>query len=249
VCKAILVDWPGRILRAACGVIASLAVVIYTLVLVPAIVLLSVRSRRDADAVAILWSRLVLWTSFVRVESVGRARVPRGGSCVLVANHESYLDICGLINALGAFPRFVAKKELLRVPVVGQGIVALKQIVIDRDDPEGAKEAIERAMRALPDGVQVCFFAEGTRSATGRIGPFKKGAVALALQTGLPLVPVSIRGTRELMPKGSPIVYPGGTIHVVFGEPIATAGMSFDQRDALTAEVRDAVIRGYDQAR
>jgi len=240
--------WPVRILRFAYGVIASLAVVIYTLVVVPPIVLVSLRSRRGADGLAMLWSRLVLWTSLARVESVGRGQLPRGGSCVLVANHQSYLDICGLASALGAFPRFVAKKELLRVPVLGQGIVALGQIVIDRQDPEGAKGAIDRAMRALPDGVQVCFFAEGTRSVNGRIGPFKKGAVALALQTGLPLVPVSIRGTRELMPKGSPIVYPGGTIRVVFAKPIPTAGMSFDHRELLTAEVRDAVIRGYDQA-
>jgi 1-acyl-sn-glycerol-3-phosphate acyltransferase len=238
--------WLAGNLRVLWGCAASAAIVLYTLFIGPFLVLASFGSRRLADAAAMLWCRLVLWTAAVRVESVGRANLPANGSYILVANHQSYLDPCGLVRALGSVPRFVTKRELCAVPVFGQAVRALGQIVIDRSDPESAKRTIEAAAQTLPGGVQVCFFAEGTRSVDGSIGPFKKGAVVLGLQTGLPLVPVSISGSRHLMSKGSLVVRPGGRIRVVFGTPVPTAGAPFERRDALTAALRDAVIRAFD---
>jgi 1-acyl-sn-glycerol-3-phosphate acyltransferase len=233
-------------LRTVRGCAASAAVVLYTLLIAPYIVLVSLFSWRLADAAAMLWCRLVLWTAAIRVESAGRANLPRSGSYILVANHQSHLDSCALVCALGSVPRFVTKMELGAVPVFGNAVRALGQIVIDRADPESAKRVIDAAARVLPGGVQVVFFAEGTRSVDGSIGPFKKGAVVLGLQTKLPLVPVSISGARRLMPKGSMIVRPGGRIRVVFGTPVPTAGEPFERRDALTARLRDAIIRDFD---
>ena len=238
--------WLPAQLRILWGCVASAAIVLYTLLIGPPLVLLSFASRRLADAAAMLWCRLVLWTAAARVESIGRSNLPENGSYILVANHQSYLDPCGLVRALGSVPRFVTKMELSAVPVFGHAVRALGQIVIDRADPEGAKRTIDAATRTLPGGVQVCFFAEGTRSADGSIGPFKKGAVVLGLQTGLPLVPVSISGSRNLMPKGSLIVRPGGRIRVVFGPPMPTAGVPFERRDALTDGLREAVVRSFD---
>jgi len=220
--------------------------VLYTLVLGLVVIPLAFVHPRAADSLALLWCRLILWTAGVHVDAVGKDQLPETGSYILVANHQSYFDICGLVTTLGRPPRFVTKKELVRVPVFGQALRALGQIIIDRRDPEGAKRAIEAAMRLLPRGVQVCFFAEGTRSSGGRIGQFKKGAAAFGIQTGLPLVPVSISGTRKLMPKGSFMIRPGGRIRIVFGKPVTTQGVPFEQCDALSRQLREFVIREFD---
>jgi 1-acyl-sn-glycerol-3-phosphate acyltransferase len=234
------------VLRVVWGVGADLAVTLYTLLVAAPLILASYVAPGVAEWLAVRWCRLVLWTAAVRVEASGRERLPARGSYILVANHQSYFDICALVEVLGKLPRFVTKRELARIPVFGQSIRALRQIIIDRSDPESAKRAIERAVRALPGGVQVCFFAEGTRSSDGRIGPFKKGAVAMGLTTGLPLIPVSISGTRKVMPKGSWYVRPGANVRVVFGEPILTQGVPLEQRDAINARLRDLVVREFD---
>jgi 1-acyl-sn-glycerol-3-phosphate acyltransferase len=236
----------GALIRTIWGVGADAAMVLYTLVLGVVVILLAFIRPRTADWMALLWCRLILWTSGVRVDAVGKDNLPNEASYILVANHQSYFDVFGLVSVLGEPPRFVTKKELQRIPVFGQALRALGQIVIDRGDPEGAKRAIDAAARELPGGVKVCFFAEGTRSPDGRIGPFKKGAVALGLQTALPLVPVSISGTRKLMPKGSFLIRPGGRIRIVFGKPVVTRGVPFEERDALTAQLRDFVVREFD---
>lgn len=236
------------VLRRGWGVVADLAIVLYTVVMVPPLVLLSYIFPRGAEWIALVWCRLVLFTSGAKVEAVGIECLPERGSYILVANHQSYFDICALVQVLSKIPRFVTKRELARVPLFGQGLRALRQIIIDRGDPEAAKHAIDAAVRALPGGVQVCFFAEGTRSVDGGIGPFKKGAVVLGVMTGLPLIPVSISGTRKFMPKGGMIIRPGGRIRIVFGEAILTRGVSVERRDALNERLRDAVVRNFDAA-
>jgi 1-acyl-sn-glycerol-3-phosphate acyltransferase len=229
------------------GLAADVAVILYTLILVPPLVLAAYVAPRLSERIAIHWCRTVLWTAGAVVEVAGKERLPARGSFILVANHQSYFDICALVEVLGKLPRFVTKQELTRIPFFGQAVRALGQIVIDRADPESAKRAIDRAMRTLPGGVQVCFFAEGTRSIDGRIGTFKKGAVALGIVTGLPLIPVSISGTRKFMPKGSAIVRPGGRIRVVFGEPVLTQGVPFEHRDDLNLRLWSLVVREFDQ--
>jgi 1-acyl-sn-glycerol-3-phosphate acyltransferase len=237
-----------RILVVPWGVLVDLAVILYTLVLASSTVIASYVAPQAADTIAWLYCRLVLWTAAARVDTQGRERLPERGSYILVANHQSYFDICALVVALGKIPRFVTKQELARIPIFGHALRALRQIIIDRADPESARRAIDRAMRVLPGGAQLCFFAEGTRSTDGRIGPFKKGAVALGLVTGLPLIPVSISGTRKFMPRGAALVRPYGQIRLVFGEPVLTQGVAFERRDELNDRLRDLVVRAFDPA-
>jgi 1-acyl-sn-glycerol-3-phosphate acyltransferase len=238
----------ARLLRLAWGAAADAAVVLYTILIAPPLVAASYVAPRVAEWLAMRWCRLVLWTAGARIETGGTERLPARGSYILVANHQSYFDICALVCVLGKVPRFVTKEELTRVPLFGRAVRALGQIVIDRGNPDAAKHAIDRAVRTLPGGVQICFFAEGTRSIDGRIGPFKKGAVALGLMTGLPLIPVSISGTRKFMPKGSALVRPGGRVRIVFGEPVLTQGVPFEHREALNHRLRELVSREFDPA-
>jgi 1-acyl-sn-glycerol-3-phosphate acyltransferase len=232
--------------RALWGVFADIAIVLYTLVIGSLVILASYVRPTVIERLATLWCDLVLWTSGARVDVIGGEQVPVDRSCILVANHQSDLDICALVHVLRTLPRFVTKKELMRIPVFGRAVRAARQIVIDRADPESAKHAIEEATRGLPGGVRLCFFAEGTRSKDGRIGRFKKGAAEIGLETGLPLVPVSISGTRKFMPKGAIILRPGGRIRIAFGPPVPTHGRSIEDREALTARLRDFVVREFD---
>jgi len=236
----------ARLLQLAWGLAADVAVVLYTILLAPPIVVAAYVAPAASEWLTRQWCRLVLWTTAAQVETAGMERLPARGSYILVANHQSYIDICALVQVLGKLPRFVTKEELTRIPFFGQAVRASGQIVIDRANPDAAKRAIERAVRTLPGGVQVCFFAEGTRSVDGQIGPFKRGAVALGLMTGLPLIPVSISGTRKFMPKGSVLVRPGGRIRIVFGEPILTQGVPFENREALNLRLRNLVTREFD---
>lgn len=240
---------PGaRLLRLAWGLAVDAAVVLYTLLIAPPLVAAAYVAPSVSEWLARRWCRLVLWTAAARIQTVGMERLPARGSYILVANHQSYFDICALVCVLGKVPRFVTKEELTRIPLFGQAVRALGQIVIDRSNPDAAKRAIDRAVRTLPGGVQVCFFAEGTRSVDGRIGRFKRGAVALGLMTGLPLIPVSISGTRKFMPKGRALVRPGGRIRIVFGEPVLTQGVPFEDRETLNLRLRDLVTREFDPA-
>jgi 1-acyl-sn-glycerol-3-phosphate acyltransferase len=235
-----------RVLRLAWGAVADVAIVLYTILVAPPLVAAAYVAPSVSEWFAMLWCRLVLWTTAAHIETAGMERLPARGSYILVANHQSYFDICALAHVLGKLPRFVTKEELTRIPFFGQAVRASGQIVIDRANPDAAKRAIERAVRTLPGGVQICFFAEGTRSVDGRIGPFKRGAVALGLMTGLPLIPVSISGTRKFMPKGSALVRPGGRIRIVFGEPVLTQGVPFENREILNVRLRELVTREFD---
>jgi 1-acyl-sn-glycerol-3-phosphate acyltransferase len=244
--RAVVRDGRREIGRLLVSLVVDAAIVLYTLVIGSAVIVAAAVSQRAVDWLGALWCRLIVWTCAARIEVVGLERLPRGRSYVLVANHQSNFDIWALVSVLRMPPRFIAKHELLRLPVFGWALRVSGQIVIDRADPESAKVAINRATRALPEGMCLCFFAEGTRSADGRIGAFKKGAVALALMTGLPLVPVSISGTRKFLPKRGRLVRPGGRVRIVFGEPVETAGLTLEARDELNERMREQVYAAFD---
>ena len=137
--------------------------------------------------------------------------------------------------------RFAAKTELWKHPVVGAVLDTLGMVPIDRDRPDRAIESLNRAGAERPSLV---IFPEGTRSRTGALLPFRKGAFVLAIATGLPIVPVVCRGTRRLMPRGSRLTVVPGDVEIVIEAPIPTAGLTYDDRDALAARVR-AVIEQH----
>jgi 1-acyl-sn-glycerol-3-phosphate acyltransferase len=147
------------------------------------------------------WATWVLRRVEARMDVVGMDRVDWSKPHVVVSNHQSTLDIFPLIAYIPS-GRFVVKKEVLAFPIIGPACRDGAQIVIDRADHAQAMRAIRRGMQSWPD-CNLIFFAEGTRTLDGRLKPFKRGAFAIAKETGLSIVPVAITGTFDALPKGS----------------------------------------------
>jgi 1-acyl-sn-glycerol-3-phosphate acyltransferase len=199
-------------------------------------------SRRLAWRFAKARARTLSRLLGVNVHLRGLEHVAGGGSFVYAPNHQSHLDILALLGYLPGRTRFAAKRELWRHPVVGGVLDTLGMVPIDRDHPE---DAIERLRRAAADRSSFVIFPEGTRSRTGALLPFKKGAFVLAIGAQLPIVPVICRGTRRLMPRGSRLAVVPGDVEIVLEAPIPTTGLGYDDRDALAAQVRAAIERHH----
>jgi 1-acyl-sn-glycerol-3-phosphate acyltransferase len=186
------------------------------------------------------WSRWVTSFAGVKIIVENRAHLVPGQPYVFMANHASSLDIWAVFVAIPRRVRLIAKKQLARIPFFGWVMWAGRFIFIDRQNGVAARRSIDEAGRRIHDGDSVLLFPEGTRSRDGTLGPFKKGGFHLAIKAGVPIVPVALRGTRALMPAGS-ILLRSGTMTVVIGEPIATQGLSDDERTTLDERVRSAV--------
>jgi 1-acyl-sn-glycerol-3-phosphate acyltransferase len=192
------------------------------------------------DEAARRWGRKQLAAARVTVSTVGFEHVPRDRPVVFVSNHQSWFDILALASLLPHSVRFVSKKELATIPVLGQAMRNAGHIFIDRENRQRAFGAYEEASRVIRGGMSAVVFVEGTRSRTGNLLPFKKGPFVLAIAAQVPVVPVYCAGTFEIMPKGTMWVRPR-PVTVLFGEPIATEGLAYDDREKLLRQVR-AVI-------
>lgn len=193
-------------------------------------------------AVGRAWGRSVLDASGVRVTVSGGEGIEPGRPYVFMANHQSNYDIPVLLGHLPVEFRWLAKKELFRIPLFGRAMTAIGSIAIDRGDRESAFGSLRRAADVLARGIPMMIFPEGTRSPNGPMLPFKKGGFMLAIGSGAPIVPVAIRGTRAVMPKGRWLIT-GGEVALVIGKPMATAGMGPDHRDGLMQQVREALVQ------
>jgi 1-acyl-sn-glycerol-3-phosphate acyltransferase len=203
------------------------------------------RSGRPVDVLGRLWSRWIVRVCGIDLQVEGRERLQPGQSYVLISNHLSNFDIWCTLASMPFTVRFVAKKELLRLPVFGQALALSDHIVIDRQDPDAAIEKINAAAARAPDGIGILFYAEGTRSRDGTVHEFKKGGVSLALRAGLPIVPMSVSGTRKFLPRGCAVIRPGGRVHIALAEPIPTADVPFERRDELNERIRAVVVSNF----
>jgi 1-acyl-sn-glycerol-3-phosphate acyltransferase len=186
------------------------------------------------------WSRGVLASAGVRVRVRARATLDPKRSYVVMPNHLSMVDIWAVFVAVPIPLRFIAKKQLGRIPLFGWAMRAGRFIFIDRQNATSARRTIDLAADRIRAGSSVVIFPEGTRSRDGRLGPFKKGGFHLAINSGADIVPVAIRGSREVMPRGAALIRPG-VVDVEIGEPISTAGLGPDDREALLEKVRARV--------
>ncbi|MEJ2678802.1 MAG: lysophospholipid acyltransferase family protein [Gemmatimonadota bacterium] len=209
--------------------------------------LLHVRGR-FYDFAGRTWSRWILWSAGTRVQVDGGENARRDRPCVLVGNHQSWFDVLAVASSLPRPFHFVAKKELAAVPLWGAAWKAAGHISIDRSDHESAIESLDQAGRQMKaQNAAVVIFPEGTRSVTGELQEFKKGAFMLALRAGVEMVPFGVGGSRVVLPKGQWRVRPG-TIIVRFGEPVQTTGLGEDDRDRLIQDVRGRIRNLRDEA-
>ena len=158
---------------------------------------------------------------------------------VVVANHQSMLDIL-LLSHIPREMKWVGKEELFRIPWIGWMLRLTGDIAVKRGDAESGTEALGKARAYLARGMSVMFFAEGTRSKTGKLLPFKSGAFRLAIDAGVPVLPVAVQGTAEGMPKGSPWVRPCDAWARIL-EPVPTAGLAPDDATKLRDLVRGRI--------
>ena len=198
------------------------------------------RLSRIADRLTAEWASHILRGSGIRLRVRNRDRLGRGRGQILIANHQSMFDIFVLGGAVGDKVSFVGKKEVSSIPLVGAAWEKVGNIAIDRSNRRAAIASLERANDLLQDGWTIIMFPEGTRSENGSLGSFKKGAFVLAISQQVPIVPVAIAGTREIMRKGGRRIRPG-EVTVVVGEPVSTRGLENHDRNRLAQECRAAV--------
>lgn len=201
--------------------------------------------REDVDAKARWFARQVVELLEVDLHVTGAERVPPGRAYVYTSNHQSHLDIPMLYASLPSPTlRMLAKKELFEIPVWGKALRAAEFVEVDRKNHARAIESITRAADLIRDGVSVWLAAEGTRSFDGKIGPLKKGGFHLATATQTPIVPVAIRGTIGILPRGTKAMQKGKRVDVTIGAPIPVEGRSLDD---LAAEVRSFLIENVER--
>ncbi len=174
----------------------------------------------------------------VRIEVHGREHLQAGRNYIFMSNHASNLDPPVLIPVIPGRCSVLVKKELFRVPVLGTGMRLGELVPVDRGDHEAAIESVQAAMKVLGKGFHMVIYPEGTRSSDGRLLPFKKGPFHLAMDSGAPVVPVTILGTYESWPKTRFALRPG-TAAVIFHPPIDPH--DFSDRDALMKTVMETI--------
>ena len=189
----------------------------------------------------IIWARFLCWIIGVTVEVRGLEKIDLSRPYIFAANHQSQFDIFALQGYSGFDFRWMAKKELFRIPLFGWGMKLAGYIPVDRSGGKKALKSLDEAAQRIAGGTSVIIFPEGTRSRDGEIHPFKAGGMVLAIKSKVPLVPVAIHGTYEVLPKGKLLAKPGNVI-IIIGDPIETAGYTKKQKQELAERLHDAVL-------
>ncbi len=196
--------------------------------------------------VARIWSWLILRTCRVKLVVDRSPAYDPSRPSIYMSNHQSLFDVPSLTLAIPADLKFVTKRELLFIPIFGWSLWCAGFLFIDRRRRDRAVRSLARGSRKIRAGASILAFPEGTRSPTGELLPFKKGAFVLALEAGAPIVPVSITGGTSVLTKGSLRIRPG-VVRITIGAPIETAGMTLGDRDRLMALVRGQIAADLEQ--
>jgi len=205
------------------------------------------RSGRWFSFIQRLWANCLLRTNGVGLKLEGIENLKKGQACIPVSNHASILDILGIISAAPFPVRFLAKKSLLWFPIFGWVMYFSDHILIDRESARSALKSLKKASCVLKKGISIIVFPEGTRSPDGEVKEFKRGAFLLARHSKFPVIPVSIAGTYEMLPRHGWCFWPG-TMHIRMGEPISTRGLSHQESRGLMVKVRERIIENLERS-
>lgn len=199
------------------------------------------RTGNMAFNISKLWAHLMVFVTGARIHIRNKEKIDPSKSYVIISNHQSLFDILALVITLGIQFRWIIKIELLKIPLFGYALYASRNIFIDRSNRQKAIESINKGVDRLPKGVSVMFFGEGTRSPDGEVKAFKKGGFNLAIARGIPILPITVNGSRKVLPKKA-MVFKPGQIEVVVADPIETENYSEADLEALIERTRNAVI-------
>jgi 1-acyl-sn-glycerol-3-phosphate acyltransferase len=206
-----------------------------------ALVLSLFTSSREASRLAgVRWARVMAWVTPMRVEVEGRENIDSRQSYVLVSNHQSQYDIFMLYGWLGVDFKWVMKQELRKVLGIGVACERLGHIFIDRSNHAAAIATLQAARTKIVDGTSVIFFPEGTRSRDGQLLPFKRGAFRMAVDLGLPILPLTATGTRDVLPANTSDLMPGSA-RLIIHEPISIEGVTVEDLQELSDRVREVI--------
>ena len=190
---------------------------------------------------AVPWAKIILWGTGVQVEIRGLSNIDRQKTYIFIPNHLSFFDIFSLLASLSVDFKFILKKELMRIPVLSWSIKRAGYISIDRSSPAKARRTFKRAVDRIKSGTSLVMFAEGTRGYDGHLQPLKRGAFQLAIASGVPVVPVAIKGTKEIMPKGSFMIRKGSIV-IQLEKPIETINYTKQAMPDLIERVSGSIM-------
>jgi len=230
--------------------IIVLWVFLVTVVVATTVIICSFFSRtgNGPHLLARFWANSILWVARVKVTVSGIEKLDPERSYIYMPNHQSNADIPLLLGQLPVQFRWLAKAELFKIPVFGRAMRGVGYISIDRSNRKSAFESLERAARTIRAGTSVLIFPEGTRSRDGHILPFKKGGFVLSVDSGVPIVPIIIRGTRDIIPKGHFMIRPAPVTMQIL-DPVETAGYTRKTKDALLERIRSILIDNFESER
>jgi 1-acyl-sn-glycerol-3-phosphate acyltransferase len=234
--------------RSVCGLVL---IALYTVATGSYLIVLTRINDRSRQITPIMrsWGRLFLFVAGVKMETIGTDRLDPKGSYVLVSNHLSNLDAPLHIATIPVSIRFLAKMELFKIPLFGAAMRSIGIVETDRRAGTTAHRAINRQVARVVDlQCTLLIYPEGTRSKDGELHAFKKGAFRIAVDNGLPVVPITIAGTERVWPPGKNIVRPG-VVRMVIHEPIPTTGLTARDLDDLRNRAYAAVSGTWDQIR
>ena len=200
------------------------------------------KNGKAPRAMQVFWSRSVLWLLLVPIKVTGTENVDPKQSYVFVANHQSFLDVFAVYGWLPNNFKWMMKKELRKVPFVGTACAVAGHIFVDRSNPRAAALSVNLIKKELVDGISTVIFPEGTRTKTGEMGRFKQGAFKIAMDMGLPVVPITLNGFFKAMPSGKAFVNPSSKVSLHIGKPIDISQFS-DINEAMVV-VREKVEEG-----
>jgi 1-acyl-sn-glycerol-3-phosphate acyltransferase len=230
---------PRGIFNLIWGLLATMLSVLWTAVCaIGAAIAATTRKQHAVTVISRAWGRGIIVLCGIKVQIEGLDNLAGLKSYILVANHQSFFDIFAISAFMPGEPRSVAKKELLKIPVIGYAMQQSGHIIIDRDS---GGTAIRKAVQSIRNGLGIYIFAEGHRFNDNRVHEFKDGAAWLAIISKLPAVPMSISGSGVFFPRGARVVTPGLTMRMIIGKPIPTDGMRSADRTELTRKLEEAV--------
>jgi 1-acyl-sn-glycerol-3-phosphate acyltransferase len=201
-------------------------------------------SGRLNHQLARLWAKTALWANRVKVSVVGLEHIPGQGPYIFMSNHQGSYDIFALLGHLPFQFKWLAKREIFRIPILGWAMKATGYISIDRKGTRETVKAMKSAAEKIGRGMSVVIFPEGSRSPDGLIQPFKKGGFTLAIKSQVPIVPIAVSGSGAIIRKGRMRVYPG-SISIRIDQPFETKGSTMKDRETLMDRLHGSIVKNF----